>query len=259
MSNRHNRAGSKPGAGGVASRESEALSRKNRLRELAMETSDLSKDPYFMRNHLGTFECKLCSTLHSTEGNYLAHTQGKRHQANLARRAKREAQRAGIRDVCILGGGVVDRIAARKLPVRRIGQPGFRIERTQDSASGQRILRFEVDYPRIEEGVQPRHRLMSAYEQKVEPTDGKWQYLLIAALPYDTIGFKIPNEKIDRRPGKFSTSWSAGSKKFIIELQFEALSEGAEGVKQEGGGVEGSNISAIKGAPIEVLGGGSAR
>ena len=92
MSNRHNRVGSKPGAGGVASRESEALSRKNRLRELAMETSDLSKDPYFMRNHLGTFECKLCSTLHSTEGNYLAHTQGKRHQSNLARRAKREAQ-----------------------------------------------------------------------------------------------------------------------------------------------------------------------
>ena len=39
-----------------------------------------------MRNHLGTYECKLCLTLHNNEGNYLAHTQGKRHQQNLARR-----------------------------------------------------------------------------------------------------------------------------------------------------------------------------
>ena len=243
MSNRHNRAGSKPGAGGVASRESEALSRKNRLRELAMETSDLSKDPYFMRNHLGTFECKLCSTLHSTEGNYLAHTQGRRHQSNLARRAKREAQRANLP---VLGGGVVDRIAERKQVVK-IGQPGFRVERTQDTATGQRILRFEVDYPRIDEGIQPRHRLMSAFEQKVEPTDGKWQYLLIAALPYQTIGFKIPNEKIDRRPGKFSTSWNASSKRFFVELQFES-----------GGGKERSDSEANgPAAPIEVLGGGA--
>jgi splicing factor 3A subunit 2 len=45
-----------------------------------------------MRNHLGTFECKLCLTLHPNEGNYLAHTQGKRHQTNLARRAAKEAR-----------------------------------------------------------------------------------------------------------------------------------------------------------------------
>lgn len=40
-----------------------------------METIDLSKDPYFMRNHLGQYECRLCLTLHNNEGNYLAHTQ----------------------------------------------------------------------------------------------------------------------------------------------------------------------------------------
>lgn len=45
-----------------------------------------------MKNHLGSFECKLCLTLHTTEGNYLAHTQGKRHQQNLGRRAAREEQ-----------------------------------------------------------------------------------------------------------------------------------------------------------------------
>lgn len=33
-------------------------------------------------------------TLHNNEGNYLAHTQGKRHQTNLAKRAAREAKEA---------------------------------------------------------------------------------------------------------------------------------------------------------------------
>ncbi len=45
------------------------------MRRLALETIDLSKDPYFMRNHLGQYECRLCLTLHNNEGNYLAHTQ----------------------------------------------------------------------------------------------------------------------------------------------------------------------------------------
>ena len=45
---------------------------------MALETVDLNKDPYFMRNHLGTYECKLCLTLHTTEGSYLAHTQAKK-------------------------------------------------------------------------------------------------------------------------------------------------------------------------------------
>ena len=52
--------------------------RRERLRKLALETIDLEKDPYFLKNHLGTFECKLCLTLHNTEGNYLAHTQVRR-------------------------------------------------------------------------------------------------------------------------------------------------------------------------------------
>ena len=32
---------------------------------------------------------------------------------------------------------------------------------------------------------------MSAYEQRVEPPDKKWQYLLFAAEPYETISFKV--------------------------------------------------------------------
>ena len=77
---------SKPGSGGVASGQDSNVDRRARLRELALETIDLNNDPYFMRNHLGSYECKLCLTLHMNEGSYLAHTQGKRHQQNLKRR-----------------------------------------------------------------------------------------------------------------------------------------------------------------------------
>ena len=51
-----------------------------------METIDITKDPYFMKNHLGSYECRLCLTLHTNEGSYLSHTQGKKHQTNLQRR-----------------------------------------------------------------------------------------------------------------------------------------------------------------------------
>jgi len=41
---------------------------------------------------------------------------------------------------------------------------------------------------------------MSAYEQHIEPPDRKWQYLLFAAEPYETIGFKLPSREIDKVP-----------------------------------------------------------
>ena len=87
-----NREGGKTGGGGVLSSAQQGIERKERLRQLALETIDLAKDPYFMRNHLGSYECKLCMSIHGNEGSYLAHTQGKRHQTNLAKRAAQDAK-----------------------------------------------------------------------------------------------------------------------------------------------------------------------
>ena len=99
---RQNRVGSKFGGGGVSSAQNAERERKERLKRLALESIDLAKDPYLVRNSYGTYECKLCLTLHRDEANYLAHTQGKKHQAGLQRRAhldalrqKREAETAG--------------------------------------------------------------------------------------------------------------------------------------------------------------------
>jgi splicing factor 3A subunit 2 len=113
------REGSKIGSGGHLSESQAALERKERLRKLALETIDISKDPYFMKNHLGTYECKLCLTLHPNEGNYLAHTQGKRHQSNLGRRAAMEAKNAAPR-------AVVSKELPKKVAIR-IGRPGYKV------------------------------------------------------------------------------------------------------------------------------------
>ena len=62
---------------------------------------------------------------------------------------------------------------------------------------------------------------MSAYEQIVELSpDRRYQYLIIVAELYETIAFKIPNEKIDRKERMFETNWDADEKCFILPLNF---------------------------------------
>lgn len=48
---------------------------------------------------------------------------------------------------------------------------------------------------------------MSAYEQKLEPADKQYQYLLFAAEPYEVIAFKIPNQEVEKSEEKFLIDW----------------------------------------------------
>lgn len=207
------REGSKIGSGGQLSEAQAALGRRDRLRKLALETIDLQKDPYFMRNHLGSYECKLCLTLHPNEGNYLAHTQGKRHQSNLGRRAAMEAKAAAPAP----SSSGVD---VKKRKTIKIGRPAYKVIKSKDLETQQRSLTFEIDFLEADENVQPRHRFMSAYEQKVEVPDKNYQFILFACDPYHTIAFKIPNQPIDKSEGRFFSSWDAQTRKFVLALQF---------------------------------------
>ncbi|KAH9374121.1 hypothetical protein HPB48_005390 [Haemaphysalis longicornis] len=188
------RPGGKTGSGGVASWSESNRDRRERLRQLALETIDLQKDPYFMKNHLGSYECKLCLTLHNNEGSYLAHTQGKKHQANLARRAAKEAK-----DSPIQPAPAKPRVDIKKFV--KIGRPGYRVTKQRDGETGQQSLLFQVDYP--------------------EPPDKKWQYLLFAAEPYETIAFKVPSREVDKSEGKFWTLWNRDSKQFFLQFSFK--------------------------------------
>jgi len=208
-----NRVGHKFGTLGPATDQEVAMDRRERLRKLALETIDLSKDPYFMRNHLGSYECKLCLTLHTNEGSYLAHTQGKKHQINLARRAAKEKQDMTIQPQPQTSSG------PRKTV--KIGRPGYRVTKERDPTTQQKALLFEVEYPEAMEKVKPRHRFMSAYEQKVEAPESKFQYLLVACEPYETIGFKVPNMEIDKDDNRFYTNWDATRKVLTMQVFFK--------------------------------------
>ncbi|VDN56333.1 unnamed protein product [Dracunculus medinensis] len=200
-----NRAGGKTGGGGVASWSDANVDRRERLRQLALETIDLQKDPYFMKNHLGGYECKLCLTLHNNEGSYLAHTQGKKHQANLARRAAKEAS-----DMPYMPTPQQVKIEPKKFV--KIGRPGYKVTKERDPATGQQALLFQIDYPEIAE----------AYEQKVQPPDKRWQYVLFAAEPYETIAFKIPSREVDKSEEKFWTMWNKDTKQFFMQFAFRS-------------------------------------
>ncbi|KAL3924778.1 MAG: hypothetical protein SGILL_000842 [Bacillariaceae sp.] len=221
---RQNRVGSKFGGGGVSSAQQGERERKERLKQLALESIDLAKDPYLMRNHLGTYECKLCLTLHTNEANYLAHTQGKKHQQGLAKRAHMEKLRAEklqqqqMREDAGWKKPPGEQITTQKI---RIGRPAYQVFKSRDADTQQRCLSFELQYPQIEANLQPRHRFMSAFEQKIDmPPDRRYQYLLFAADPYQTVAFKIPNEPLDREPGRFVTFWDDDEKKFTLTLYF---------------------------------------
>eukprot|EP00919_Chromeraceae_sp_WS-2016_P046088 GHVR01109572.1.p1 GENE.GHVR01109572.1~~GHVR01109572.1.p1 ORF type:complete len:239 (-),score=43.08 GHVR01109572.1:86-802(-) len=211
-----NRVGHKMGTGAPASEQDIALQRKERLRRLALETIDMSKDPYWTKNHQGRVECKLCLTTHMNEANYLSHTQGKKHQTNLARRAQKERAESFI--------APQPKKISTKTNLAKIGRAGYRVTKLRDPNTQQKALLFEVDYPEANEGVKPRYRIMSAYEQRVEEAavNSAYQYLLVAAEPYETMAFKIPNLDIDRQPDKLYVNWNTSTKVYTIQLHFKS-------------------------------------
>ncbi|KAB8283917.1 hypothetical protein B0I72DRAFT_140431 [Yarrowia lipolytica] len=214
-----NRVGSKKGGGGMASESQANLHRRERLRKLASEQLDISKDPYIFKNHLGYFECRLCLTSHVTDGSYLSHTQGKRHQQNLAKRGaqSRDGPREQNRE---LSGA--NKIHIKKSALK-IGRPGYKITKVKDPLTKQLGLLMQINFAEIGTGVTPRYRFMSAFEQKVDvPADRRFQYLLIAAEPYETIAFKIPAKELDQHPSKFWNHWDKDRRDYVLQVMFKA-------------------------------------
>lgn len=213
-----NRVGSKKGSGGVAGWSEENVDRRERLRRLALESIELDKDPYFFKNHVGRFECRLCMTTHSNDASYLSHTQGKKHQTNLAKRAA--AEQKETKQTVTDGTGGISGIKVKK--TIKIGRPGYKITKIRDPVSRQVGLLFQIKYPEIGTDVVPRYRFMSAFEQKIDPVqDRRFQYLLVAAEPYETCGFKIEAREIDQQPGKFFTYFDKDTKEYFLQLLYK--------------------------------------
>ena len=204
------RGGNRVGGGGVANEFLENVDRRERLRRLAMETIDLNKDPYFFRNNIGTYECRLCLTIHINEASYLAHTQGKKHQTNLNKRLLIEQKNLEKKNEFEIENQVEYKNFIK------IGQPGYKVTKMKNEL-GKNIL-FEIYYPNIEKDVVPRYRLMSSFEQRVEIPDEKYQYIIFAAEPYESIAFKIPNKEVDNSEDKYLCTWDEDNKTYTVQI-----------------------------------------
>jgi len=107
------------------------------------------------------------------EGSYLAHTQGKKHQTNLARRAARDNK-----DTQLMIAPVT-RTVQRKIFLK-IGRPGYRVTKVRDSVTGKEGIMVQIHLPHVKAGVLPRRRFMSAWEQRKEAPNKAYQYLIVS-------------------------------------------------------------------------------
>jgi hypothetical protein len=65
----------------------------------------------------------------------------------------------------------------------KIGRPGYRVTKVRDRESGKEGMMVQIHLPHIKAGVIPRRRFMSAWEQKREPPNKSYQYLIVRADP----------------------------------------------------------------------------
>lgn len=110
---------------------------------------------------------------------------------------------------------------------------GYRVTKQYCRRTSRRSLLFQIDYPEIEEQIKPKHRFMSAFEQKVEPVNEgnkQYQYLLVAAEPYETIAFKVPNVEIDKSAeGSLIVHWEPDVKMFTLQIYLKKENRGVGG------------------------------
>uniref|UniRef100_G1Q215 SF3A2 domain-containing protein n=1 Tax=Myotis lucifugus TaxID=59463 RepID=G1Q215_MYOLU len=211
--------GGKTRSGGMASFSESKRDWWERLWQLALETININKDSYFMKNHLGLYECKLCLTLYNNEGATSCTSRGKKHQTNLAQRAAKEAKEAPAQPA-------VEKVKVEVKKFVKIGSLGYKVTKQRDTEMGQQSLLFQIDYPEIADSIMPRHFFMSAYKQRIEPPERR----LMVAEPYEIIAFKVPSREIDKANGKF----------FFLQFHFKmekppappSLPAGPPGVKR---------------------------
>ena len=226
----------KIGTGGYSSISMINLERRERLKKIAAETTDLMKDPYFYRNHMGIYECKLCLTIHNNEGSYLAHTQSKKHQTNLNKRKILEAKHnLYIQD---LKNEQKQKEEELKIKYIKIGRPAYKITKEKDYMSHKRKIKFEIEYPLIKIGIKPQFRIMSELEINTQrnkdieiqnnnnnnledKNENKYHFVVFSGEPYENIAVKIPNMPLDYNTEKHFSFWDENKKIFYLTLNYK--------------------------------------
>lgn len=82
----------------------------------------------------------------------------------------------------------------------KIGRPGYRVTKVRDVDTGKEGMMVQVHLPQIKPEVLPRRRFMSAWEQKREPPNKAYQYLIVSF--HNFIVHLIVHLSLTRIPGR---------------------------------------------------------
>lgn len=219
-----NRAGSKKGAGGLASDAQENLSRRKQVDNLLRDGEDvpytfqqdnnlddkIRKNPYIYRNHSGKLVCKLCNTLHMSWSSVERHISGKKHTLNVIRRGNLLEKHSSQNGAILKTKDEIEfrnDIESRKRLLKNEGiVPHLQKAIVQDKETQKFGLAMQVDYSLsnykhfttnlVESDISysPLIRIVSGLELTEEEKKDK-KYLVIAYEPFENIAVEIPADR----------------------------------------------------------------
>ena len=162
--------------------------------------------------------------MHQNDGSYLAHTQGRKHQTNLARRAARDEKEREKENAHngqhggTIGAGFG---GVPKKSFITIGTPQYEMKKILDPLTKQVGLLAHISLPQIAPGVTPHHRWLSAYEQHAETPDNNFMWLVVAAEPYKSVAFKLPRKDVDASSDKTVEFFEPDNKNYWLQVLFK--------------------------------------
>ncbi|KAL3233024.1 hypothetical protein RNJ44_04940 [Nakaseomyces bracarensis] len=258
-----NRAGSKKGAGGIASESQFNQQRKRQVEELLQqgetvrytfqddenensnEEKKLKANPYIYRNHSGKLVCKLCNTMHMSWSSVERHLGGKKHGINVLRRGELDEIKNDKLPVGKSASIFDSRIEERKKDLKCIDGliPKHQVVPIIDESSGNEGIAIQVDYNSKDlvedfEAVYPPFiRIVSGLELSSNEQRNK-MLLVIAYEPFENIAIEIPSDREiilnEYHPTDDATStidpinlqctyWNEINRKYFIQIFFENI------------------------------------
>lgn len=178
---------------GVETRQRVRQYRKKQKEAVTVDPS-IDVDPFCFKNYLGKYECKLCGTRHVDKESYATHVGGKRHQYFLAKKlklSKKDGDEETFSKAGSLASSGTDRVLLRKREL-----PKWHVDEVIHPESAKSGYCVSLWCPKMKTGV-PRYRIVSTYDQTIEPVSPDKQYVVISCYPYRSVGICILNQPID--------------------------------------------------------------
>lgn len=221
-----NRAGSKKGAGGIASDSQANLQRRKQVDELLRQGVEVpytfeeetnheseenndkqtKQDPYIYKNHSGKLVCKLCNTLHMSWSSVERHLSGKKHGLNVLRRSKMNDDRmkngTGA-EIDTTQTQFEQEVAQERDNIKHNGVvANCQIVNIRDETSDLEGICIRVDYndkandTKVTESDYPPFARIVLGLELADDAEKDKKYIVVANEPFENVAIEIPNKEI---------------------------------------------------------------